>query len=661
MSALYVGPAVGARGQLGFAEEGAYGKQQQTPDQFIEMRGETLISELTPLISQSLRSDRAVHKRTSGVEAAGGDVIAEISPKGFETWFKHALGDVSTTRQDTAFVIECTNNAETTCKLSITHTNGVATSLDIEMDIGANLSLDLTSGSYDTIAEVMTAINAHANLACWSPYQATQGVWQTTLHSSDYLSSSDNSNCLEECSNIDILKTPNKRWVVGTEWGVYSHQIQGGSTLPAGVSIEAGRDIAAFLYSGAKINTMELAAETGDYFLGTFGIMAKGATTASPPTPASGNTGNAKNAFKIRYTGNESSATLAIDSSNYTITLEIDGTTQDVVHNINEPYVDPETGTVYNLQKIGGLVDYLDSLSYIDCQIADFTSPNANSTDLNHYPATDITPSSYTWFNFEYSSIKSAPVTWGDYIGEDEGDSVRFYVRVVTGGPPGTATVEFKKTADGTYGNEATTSATSPTEVRTGANVDSGFTIFFPDDTDLIAGDVWTFETINPPASNASYSNIDAFSGFEGALTLDGKTADIMGWSCTLNNNLYGEKYHLGERVRGKLPEQKRSVEGTVNVEFDNLDLYRKFVNGTSANLEMSFVSPDYISTTALGDSPTQYSLTIRQPNIEFNGTTPTASDESIITTDMPYVAMWDDVNNIPELRITIVSDTPYI
>jgi len=657
---LYIGPAIGARGQLGFAEEGAWGCQQQTPDNFIEMNSETIVSERGSLVSGALRSDRAVHKRIGGVESAGGDVPAEISPRGFETWFKHALGDVVTTRLDTAFIIECTNHSETKCELAITHTAGVATLLVVDMDIGADLSLDLTNGSYDTIAEVMAAINAHANLACWSPYQATQGVWQTTIHASDYLAGTDDSNCLEECDNIDILKSPNDMWVVGTEWGCYSHQIQGGSALPPGMSLEVGRDIASFVYAGAKINTMELSVTPAEFFMGTFGVMAKGGTTAGIPVAASANVGSAKNAFKIRYTGENPTATLAIDSSNYTIALEIDGTSEDILQNINEPYVDPATGTVYNLQRLGGLVDYLNDLSYIDCQIADYASPNALSTTLNHYPAVDITSSAYTWFNFEYTATKALPALWGDYIGSDDGDSVRFYVQVVTGGVPGTATIKFKKLVGGTYANTVTTSATEASEVRTGANVDSGFTVFFPDDSELVAGDTWYFETIKA-ATTAVYGTIDPFSGFEGALTIDGSVEDIMGWTCTLNNNLYGEKYHLGKKTRGKLPEQKRNIEGTVNTEFDNLDLYRKFINGTPGNLVMVFTSPSYISTTALGNSATQYSITVRQPNIEFNGATPTNADEGIITTDFPYVAMWDDTNDIPELRITVVSNVPYI
>jgi len=482
---------------------------------------------------------------------------------------------------------------------------------------------------------------------------------QATIDASDYCAATDNSNRLEECEKIDIRKTPNWRWVVGTEWNVYSHQIQGGADLPPGMSVEVGRDIAAFLYAGSKVNTMELSSVPGEFFTGTFGLMALGGTTVSNPTPDSGNGGNAKNAFKIRYTGSQATATLEIDSSNFTVTLEIDGTTQDMIHNINEPYVDPDSGVVTNLQKLGGLVAYLNGLSYLDCAIADYAAPNANCTTLKGAGATSILSSDYTWFFFDTGSAVALPVMWGDYIGSDAGDSVTFYIRVVTGGAPGTATIEFQK-ADGGYGNTATTSATVPTEVRTDANVDSGFTVFFPDTTPLVSGDIWTFQTIRP-STTAVYTDIDPFSGFEGALTLDGATEDIMGWSCTLNNNLFGEKYHLGERTRAKLPEQKRNVEGVVNVEFDDLDLYRKFLNGTAANLVMIFTSATYISTTALGNSPSQYSLTIRQPDIEFNGSTPVIADEGIILTDMPYVALWDDANDIPELRITVVSNIPYI
>ena len=660
--ALHQGPAIGARSQIGSGEEGAWGCQEQTPAQFVEMNSEGIVSDIGALVSGALRSDRAVHKRIGGVEACGGPVECEIGPSGFETWLKHALGEVETTRIDTAFILECLATDETSCVLTITHTAGVATGLTIVMAVNAadNLDLDLTLDANDTIGELMAVINLKASLAAYSPYQATQSTWQTTLEAGeDYVLAAADSNQLEECALIDLIKSPSQLWTVGTEWGCYSHQIQCASSLPAGLSVEVGRDVAAFLYSGMKINTLELGAVPGEFFMGTFDFMGKGGTTADTPAAATANTGNEKLAFKIRYVGSESTATLAIDATGYTATLEIDGTSEDVVLNINEPYVAPTTGIVYNVQTVGGLVAYLNDLSYIDCYIGDYVSPATLCTNLKTYIATDITPSTYVWFDFALASLPALPVLWGDYIGTDSGDSVTFTANIVVGGAPGTATIRFK-VAGGSYGSTYVTSATAVTKILIAAGVDSGYTIFFPDSTELIAGDTWTFETIRT-AATATYSDIDPYSGWEGALTIDDDAQPIMGWACTVNNNLYGDKYHLGEKTRGKLPEQKRNVEGTVTVEFDDLDFYRKFINGTTGNLVMVFTSSDYIETTALGDSATQYSMTIRQPEVEFNGSTPVTADEGIITTEMPYIALWDDTNDIPELRITIVSDSPYI
>jgi len=665
---LYVGPAVGSRGQIGIAEEGAWGKQTQEMTNFVEMTSESIISEIGSLISDSLRPDRAVHKRIGGVESCGGDVAGEIGPSGFETWFKHALGSVETTRLDTAFIIECGNPNETECLLTITHVAGEATELKIDRTVDADLTIDLTAIAGDTIGEVMALINAAHNLRAWSPYQATQAVWQTTIHASDYLAASDDTNCLEEitaANSIDLMKmfdaddhSMTRRWVVGTAWGVYQHQIDAGATLPEGMSVEIGRDVAAFLYAGMKINTLELNATPGEFFTGTFGLMGKGGTTADTPLAASGNAELQKDAFKVRYTGTSAAATLEIDSSSHLV-LELDGTSEDLLLNISKPLVDPTTGIVYNIDRVKGLVDYLDSKSYLDCQIADYVDPATLCTDLDTYGSTDITSTDYTWFRFDGGRKALLPVLWGDYIGSDDGDSTKFYIKVVTGGLPGVATLQFK-VEGGAYANLTTTSDESTTEIRYGANVDSGYTVFFPDNVALVADDVWTFETIRP-ATDTTYSGIDPFSGYEGALTIDGSAEVIMGWSATINNNLYGDKYHLGDRTRAKLPEQRRTVEGTLSVEFDNLDLYRKFLNGVAGNLVMAFTSSTYINTTVLGNSSSQYSITIRQPNIQFNGTTPTIADEGIILVDMPYVALYDDTNDVPDIRMTIVSDTPYI
>ena len=377
-----------------------------------------------------------------------------------------------------------------------------------------------------------------------------------------------------------------------------------------------------------------------------------------------GNTGNEKNAFDMRYTGAGATCTCTIVNGD---TFQIDSATasEDFVLNIAEEFIDPDTGRVWAVHKMGGLMEYLKSKSYLYVDIAPFVDWETPSAYLKAAGATDIdvTAANIVTFNFDSGDLASYPVLWGDYIGTDSGVAATIYIQIdSTAGVPGTAQIEFS--TDGvTYYNATLTSTTVPTEIRTGAgNIDTGFTVFFPDDTALIDGDIWTFTTIYTPPTGVTYaSDQDPFSGFEGALTMDDVSQDVMGWTSTLNNNLFGDKYHLGERVRGMLPEQQRAIEGTLTVEFDDLDLYRKFINGTAADLSIAFTSSTKVSDTYMGDSKTDFSLTMRQPNIEFNGATPVIGGMEIITVDMPYVALWDDTNSLPDMRITLVNDVPYL
>ncbi len=657
-------PAVGAKGLIGYAQEGCWGSQVDTPRKYIDFLNESIVSEIGSLISASLRPDRAVHKRISGTEAAGGDVNVEVGPTGYGTWMKHALGDCQSTRVDEAFIVVVANAS--TAALTITHTAGLATAFDVAITGGAgDFGAVLSDATADTVAELMILINNHTDLTAYSPYSYRNDATPlTVLQSEDYTVDADNSNTLEALSAVDLLGHTDAAWVVAHGWGVYSHQINGFEEIPEGLSVLIGRDVAAFLYSGCRMNTFALNAVPSEIFTGTFGIMAKGGTTASPPTRDTGNTDNEKNAFDMRYTGAGATCTCTIVNGD---TLQIDSATasEDFTLNIAEEFIDPDTGRVWAVHKMGGLLEYLKTKSYLFVDVAPYVDWETPSAYLKAAGATDIdvTAANIVTFNFDTSDLVSFPVLWGDYIGTDSGTAVTLYVKVhTTAGVPGVARLEFS--TDGiSYLNDVLSSATLPTEIRTGAgNTDTGFTIFFPDDTALIAGDIWTFTTIYAPPTSVTYaSDQDPFSGFEGALTMDDVSQDVMAWTTTVNNNLFGDKYHLGERVRGMLPEQQRNIEGTLTVEFDDLDLYRKFINGTAADLSIVFSSSVKITDTLMGDSKTDFALTIRQPNIEFNGATPVIAGVEIITVDMPYVALWDDTNSLPDMRMTLVNDVPYL
>lgn len=665
MSVTAVGPAVGARGQIGFSQEGEWGKKQPAPNYFLELVNESLVSELGSLISNSLRADRAIHKSIRGVESAGGDVNVEIVAEGLEKVFKHALGSVVTTRLDSAFVLKVIDAGMTSAELSITvDGSGLATDFDVVPTGGTGLgvSINLADSTADTIQELMNLINVTGTgLKAYSVSSYAAGGTLTTIQTADYADGTDLANKLGAVASIELIGGPGatKDFLVCFGWGVFQHVIDAAPTLPAGMTMEVGRDIAAFTYTGCKVNTLTLTASTGEIFTGTFNIMARGATTASRAVADSGNTSNAKDAFKIKYTGAGSTCTLDIDKVNHQLTIDSSIGAEDIILDISIPYIDPDTSVQYAVHTVGGLVAYLDSLAYISCAIAPYSSFDADSSILLDVTATSIKSASYIWFTFDVADVVSEPATSGDYKGEDSGESVALTCEIVGGGAPGTATIRFSGDGGSTWGDTYTTSATDPTQVRIASNVDTGFTIFFPDRSALIANDTWTIDTFKL-AETASYSALDPFAGFDGSLTIDGDSQPVMSWNCTLNNNLYGEKYDLGDRQRKKLPEQRRTTEGTMTVEFDNLDLYRRFVNNTAGNLVMAFTHDDYITNktySALGNSRTQFQMIIRQPKIRYDGTTPTIADEGIIQVEMPYTSLHAD--SVPDMRITLVNNVP--
>lgn len=659
------GPAVGARGLIGFAQEGCWGRQIMTPDAYVDMLNESVVSEIGSLVSESVRRDRAVHKRIGGVESAGGDVNIELGPNGYGTWMKHSLGLVQSWRVDDAFVLVVTNAGVASAALTITHTNGLATSFEVAITGGSgNFTANLSDATADTIQELMDLINAHGDLAAYSPTSYMAGGTDTTLAADDYSAGGDPSSGLEAYDAVDILSHPDAAWVVCRGWGVYKHVIDAHEELPEGLSLLIGRDVAAFLYAGVKFNTFNITAAPAEILAATFGAMAKGGSTASPPTADSGNTGNQKNAFEIRYTGEAATCTLEVVHGD---TLHIDSAdnSEDILLNIAEEYVDPDTGRVYPVQTLGGLLEFLKDKDYLEVSIAPYTGWEMPSSWLATAGPTDIKTTSRVDFYFDATDVASAPAVWGDYRGQDQGSPVTFHIRVATGGVPGdgSASVEFSEDGGSTYHNEAVLSASEPTEVRVGAgNTNTGFTVFFPDDTTLNAGDVWSIQTIYEPPTDVAYaSDQDPFSGFEGNLTIDGVDQPVMGWNTTLTNDLFGDKYHMGERVRGMLPEQQRTIEGTLTVEFDDLDLYRRFVNGVAAALLVDFKSAVKISDQYQGDSKTEFEMIVSQPNIEFNGATPVIAGMELIQTDMPYVALWDDAGGNPDMTVTLYNDKPYL
>jgi hypothetical protein len=672
-----IGPAVGSKGQVGFNEEPLWGVPTSPPVKFVEFTGESVVSAYTNLVSASLRSDRAVHKQRLGTETAGGDINFELAPSGYGTLFKHALGKKRTKRKDIAFVlVYFGTDADRVVNVT---PDGIAST---GTTAGDNFSITFTTPhTHQGLIDTIHGYSAK-KWDCFVPWgdgtdAVTGGYFArglTTKHLSSWtLGASDYTTTIKTAAGVGNLETLVNVAVGPTEdathyltffpvnfkFGIYEHTIDAAPTLPPGLTFEIGRDVAAFNYYGSKINTLALTINPGEIITGTVGIMAKGASTVGDPVCGT-NTGWKVPAFGVRYAGTQASAKIALD---------IDGTREmfffehgaggtevsTYEFSLERGYYD-HTGYYWEVNTIGGLMEFLEFESqYFTVARKGGYDPAKASTLLDDINLVAILSTADIAVNID-TDILAKPVLRGNYIGTDSGTSKTIYVKVVTGGAcDGTATFAGSLTGSA-WGAHTHITAGIYYDILGNDEIDTGFDIMFPTNVTLTTDDSWTFQTFKDENASVAYETEETFTGFQGAITMDGSPQGIMSMTLNLNNNIFGDKFELGDRQRAAVVPQKRTVEGSMNVEFDNLDLYRKFINGTAGNLVMTLTSDDYINS-----STTKYSLQVRCPNIKFSGTTPVVAGEAMIQTDFPFNSLYDDVNSVPDLRFILTNEQSYI
>lgn len=159
-------------------------------------------------------------------------------------------------------------------------------------------------------------------------------------------------------------------------------------------------------------------------------------------------------------------------------------------------------------------------------------------------------------------------------------------------------------------------------------------------------------DPVDPPST-------DMLTSFQAGIYIDGSWEEVLSGNWTLNNNLYPDKFQMGERFRAGLPEQQRTVEGLIHVEFDNLILYHKFINGTEAFLEIRAVDESESIATPAGDTA-GYTVYRQKhtlfPRIKFTGTTPQIGGPEMIEHDMNYTALRDPDNDMNEVAVIFVN-----
>lgn len=676
------GPGLGSRGQIGFSEESKWGVPQNEPTHFFDFNSESIVSEFEELMSASIRSDRQVHKTRHGKESAGGDIPAEISPEGVCTLFKHALGKKVTKRKDIAAVLIYSGS----------DANPVFTvaedSFTFSTDGSDLVSVTITDGmsQADFIAEINTQAGEEAPavaLAAYAPYGdgstgyfnksiATKGTASDTPGSDDYnvaVQTTSGTN-LEAVTSKAMIADPDGNdvlfSVINYKYGVYEHTIDGHPKLPQGLTLEIGRDIAAFNYYGSRINTVGFNIEAGVLSTGTFTFMCKGVSTCGKPVANSGNTGTDIPVVSIAYAGSEEEAKIGIDSSGIFTFKEGESEASQVLFQFDmaEDYTD-HFGRFWKTSTMAGFLEFLAFYSdkffirYKGGVPMDLATSNLDELVEATLSTTAVTTLSTTVLSSYLPAIR------GNYKGTDDGVSKQVTVTLDAADQ-----LTFSSSITGV--SESSSAQTIEfgvwMDILDGNDQETGFQIMFPEEpesaTGFDAADSWTFNTFKLAEASPTYSDTEVLTGSVGSFLLkkdytgeDFERGAVMSYNISITNNLYGDKYEIGDNQRAKLPEAgRRETTGTLNVEFDNLDNFRMFVNGVSGDFDVTAESDEYVN-----NSKTKYSMQIRTSNTKYTGAPINVPGNDMIVTDIPFRAMADDDASMPDVRIVFVNSQDYI
>lgn len=125
--------------------------------------------------------------------------------------------------------------------------------------------------------------------------------------------------------------------------------------------------------------------------------------------------------------------------------------------------------------------------------------------------------------------------------------------------------------------------------------------------------------TASYPANNQIYTFI------HGSLTLDGQPIDVKEFSLSGENGLDDDRYFLGSQLRKKpVQAELLNFEGEITTEFNDLEQYKKFVQGEEGTLQLVFDSGTAIE----GDYNYQITITC---NVRFDGETPTVDGAEVL------------------------------
>ena len=586
--------AIGARGQLSYGEEVAWGIAV-APTQRLDFKTESFSNEIGNLLSEALDPSRGISKRVRGVSNISGDIGFEQNTQGYETLYKHGLGDY-----------------QTMAKVD----GGVRTQLTVAFVSGGTT---LTVG--DSSVFEATPSTDWGLIAVYK--DATTGLLTTTNITYSALATGTTITITDPAVNI-----PKGAWImqryIGADdfWdSVYTHYIEAAKDLPVGTTWEVGRDVAYFVYSGAKVNTLENTFTAQEILQGTFSFIGKG-----------------------EYVGGDLYA--AISAGATTLTMKNYTTTHSAT--INAAVF---TG--------GGIDDATSGGTYVGTTEKHYVALISLAAATDEFDWSD--DGGVTWTTgvaitgAAQALSDGVTITFAATTGHTLADQWDFVTGDIIGFNPAGSTIQIESENEITY-----TGVNAYNGVITGipGSGTGSITVDHAVDVPVVPQLSWGTPTAPPET--------DPLSSFQAAIYVDGVAQEVLSATFTLNNNLFADKFQLGDRFRAGLPEQQRTVEGSLNVEFDDVILYKKYINGVAAFFEIRCIDDSArLDSLAVDTAPAAHWVYGQKhcilPNIEYTGTTPQIGGPDQITHDLPFTALRDVPNDMNELAIIFVNANPTI
>lgn len=152
--------------------------------------------------------------------------------------------------------------------------------------------------------------------------------------------------------------------------------------------------------------------------------------------------------------------------------------------------------------------------------------------------------------------------------------------------------------------------------------------------------------TASYPAAAVPLSFID------GALTIDTVATSVKKASVSIKDAQDVNRRFIGNTRKEPIANGEMEITGTLDLEFESLTEYAKFVAGTSSALVLTLSYGD----TGIG---VPFSLVIAIPALKYTGEAPSIGSSEVVQLSLPYKALYDGTNPIITITETSTDALP--